>query len=188
MNISDAEIKGLIDYCTAMVYRRYRNFPFVDDLIETVPTSVWSAVKKYKPEGAKLSTICIQMTYWRCQDVISNNFLTRDGEFRPDYTVDVDSDVMGAMAAESVVNRRPDVDTLLELLGESDRELLKLHYLKGMKLVEIAAIKCVTPQWVCICKNRALRRLRAKIRKSELRSERLCLQNRGARPAQPMPR
>lgn len=174
MNISDAEIKGLIDYCTAMVYRRYRTFPFIDDLIETVPTSVWSGVKNYKPEGAKLSTICIQMTYWRCQDVISNKFLTRDGEFRPDYTVEVDSNVVARMTAESSVDHRPDVDRLLGLLSENDRELLTLHYLDGMKLVELAAIKCVTPQWLSIQKNRALRRLRTKIRQSELRSERLC--------------
>lgn len=174
MNISDAEINGLIDYCTAMVYRRYRTFPFIDDLIETVPTSVWSGVKNYKPKGAKLSTICIQMTYWRCQDVIANKFLTRDGEFRPDYTVDVDGDVIASMGTEPDVDHGQDVDKLLGMLGESDRELLTLHYLEGMKLVELAAIKCVTPQWLSIQKNRALRRLRKKIKQSELRSER-CL-------------
>ena len=127
-----------------------------EDLCEDVFTRVFRALPRYDPEKASLSTWIYQITRFTLIDYLRAK---RPGEPLCD-------DMTAPDDTEAEVIRRETLEALaeaLKTLGTEERDVIILHYYKGLSLTEISNITGISYGMVKVKHKRALSALRARL-------------------------
>lgn len=165
------DYRQLIEYCTRMVYRRYGNYPFVEELTALVPEAVLEAVGRWEDRGMKLGTYCVMVTLSRCRQFVDKHFINqRNGQVRPNYTIDIAPEFVPGQSYVPNYDDKLTVESLLTLMEPRERRLLEMLYFEEMNMTEAAAVFGVTRQAIMYWHRHALSKIRKRVTKMELRA------------------
>ncbi len=151
------------DKVTGYVHNKINDWDMVEDLVADIFVKIYENIDKFDPAKASLSTWIFTITsrtvtdYYRTRHVTSE-IPSENGEegLMPDSLVD-DRDMDTGLIREEQLETLADA---LQALKERERDLVILHYYKGLTLKEVADIMEMSYANAKIVHKKALEKMR----------------------------
>ncbi len=149
---------SLVRYCRARLGRAHGSYEAADDVAQEVLLAVLTALPRYRDEGRPFAAFVYGVAAHKIADY------HRAAVRRPMPVADVPESADVALGPEALAMRSADADTaraLLDLLPESQRELLLLRVAAGLSAEETGAVLGMSAGAVRVAQHRALSKLRS---------------------------
>ena len=135
---------------------RISSWEDAEDLTEEVFVKLFKAMEKFEEREAKISTLIYKMSH----DIVIDYYRTH----REHSEIDENSAVVsGADEVVADSEKLTELKTALEKLTEEQRDIIILHYYKGITLLKIAEMMNVTYRVVKYRQSTALEQLKGLI-------------------------
>lgn len=158
----------VVRYCRSRVGHQEKTFASADDVAQEVCLAVLTALPSYRDQGRPFLAFVYGIAGHKVADAFRSSARNR-AEPVPEVP-DTPDEADGPEAQMMRVELAGQMATLLDMLPEKQREIIRLRVVVGLSAEETAEAVNSTPGAVRVAQHRALSRLRSELGSSELGS------------------